>query len=420
MTETAVVDAAPGSGSGLRRTLASVREGAGRWLKTAAGLAVLGYAGLALAKSFVLPVSSEAVVAGSVTTLRAPIDGVLGLKGVELGAIVKAEHRLAEIRNPWEDDGLVRDLQNRLAVVEAELGTLEPQSAALEALADGLRRGASLYQLQRVNQLNSLLAEARARLEADKAQEALGRERHARATALFEQGVASQEEVAQAERDRRVAEQSLEATTRSIEALAGQQESARQGVNVDAGGMGADRPYSRQRLDEVSLELIRVRQRTEAQSRVRDALKAELARAQQRFDQLSSAALSAVRPGRVWRVHAADGAYVNRGQPVLSVLDCDVGLVAATVKERVFDDLKIGGAATFELDGRKLRGRIVQLEGLTKAAHDDLVVAPGLVGQRDPIPTSADPYRVTISVPDLRKPPYDDCAVGRSGDVTFE
>ena len=423
MAESAISDAPADrreAESVVQRTAKVVRTRAAGYLKAIAGLLLLGYAGSKFLTSFVLPVSTEAVVAGTLTTLRAPIAGVLDLDGVDLGTTLKPASRVAAIRNPWADDTMVRDLRGRVELVEAELATLLPQSEALEEFAQGLRNGASLYQLQRVRQLDSLLAETRAQLEADKSQMALNQDHHARTSALLQEGLATEQEVERAEGDRALAEQQVEARTHSLAALESQRKAASLGINVDSGGMGADRPYSRQRLDEVSLELIRVRQRIEAQTRVRDSLKLQLKDAEERLNELSYVTLENQRPSRVWKLFVADRSYVNQGQPVLSLLNCDSQLVVAAVKERVFERLVIGGSAIIEVDGSELNGRIVQLEGLTRADSDDVVVAPGLIGQRDPIPASAAPYRVMISAPGLNKPPFDDCTVGRPGQVRFE
>lgn len=391
-----------------------------RWFKLGLGVGVLAYALMALLTAFVLPVSSEAVIAGSTTTLRAPIDGILELRNVELGTSVQAARELVVITNPWADDSLVVELRNRISAADAEIAALQPQGAALEELSQGLKQGASLYQLNRVSQLGALVEERQAKLEGDRAQAALGIERQERAQAMFEQGVLSEEGLGQAVRDRTVATQQLEAAQKGIEALESQRRSARFGVNIDASGMGADRPYSRQRLDEVTLERIRVQQRVTSHTRVRDALKEQLTTAEARLHKFASATLSASRPSRLWKVFASSQAYVNRGQPLLSLIDCDSALVVATVKERIFRKLKVGSRASFKLDKSTMPGRVVQLEGLSRPAQDDVVIAPGLTGQRDPIPASADPYRVTISIPALRAPPYDDCGIGRSGTVTFE
>lgn len=396
------------------------RTHAMRWLKATLGAAVLVYAASTLLNAFVLPVSSEAVVAGRVTTLRAPIDGILELKDVDLGTSVQASRELAVITNPWADDSLVLELKNRILVADAELSALEPQDAALDELARGLERGASLYQLNRVRQLGALLAESRASLEGSRAEAALGEERHQRANAMFQQGVLAEEALAQAVRDRTVAAQRLEAGQKSIEALENQKRAAQAGVNIDASGMGADRPYSRQRLDEVTLERIRVAERIATQTRLREAMKTQLVTAEARLQRFSSTTLTAPRPGRLWKLFAATQAYVNRGQPLLSVINCDSALVVATVKERIFRKLSVGSPVTFELDGKSLPGRVLRVEGLGRPSEEDVVVAPGLMGQRDPIPTSADPYRVTLSIPALRAPPYQECLIGRTGTVTFE
>lgn len=406
--------------SETRSWFESCRAQAPRYVKSAVGVAIVAYAGMASLRAFVLPVSTAAVVAGSLTTLRAPIDGLLDLRDVALGAAVKPKTELASISNPWVDDSMVLELKNRVASARAELDALGPQEAALDELATRLQKGASVYQTQRSLQLGSLLAEAEAKLEAERAEDALSRDRLARAQVMVSEGISSTEHLEQAARDREVAARRFEATQKSIDSIALQRKAAQLGINIDASGMGADRPYSRQRLDEVTMERIRVKQRIVSQSQLRDAVAAQLANAEARVTRMAHVSLTSAKVGRVWKMFAAEQAYVTRGQPILSIVDCDSPLVVASVKERIFRKLRVGSPIQFTIDGRSLAGSVVQLDGLARPSQDDVVVAPGLIGQRDPIPTSADPYRVTMSVPELARSQSGECNLGRSGDVTFE
>src|SRR5687767_15656473 len=102
MTDSALVDVVDVdrvSTNPAQRALGLIRAYGGRVAKTGLGLCIVGFAAVALLKSFVLPVSTEAVVAGSVTTLRAPIDGMVTLKEADLGSTVKARQELASIKN---------------------------------------------------------------------------------------------------------------------------------------------------------------------------------------------------------------------------------------------------------------------------------------------------------------------------------
>lgn len=92
---------------------------------------------------------------------------------------------------------------------------------------------------------------------------------------------------------------------------------------------------------------------------------------------VGEAELVAPHRARLWRVHASSSAFVSKGQQIASLLDCENTLVVATVPERVFNRLAIGGGATFEMNttGERYRGHVVQMAGRTSPTGEDVLVA---------------------------------------------
>ena len=108
---------------------------------------------------------------------------------------------------------------------------------------------------------------------------------------------------------------------------------------------------------------------------------------------------------------AAPGEEVRKGQDLARLVDCSKMLVTATVSERVYDTLAIGGRARFRPTGltHELPGVVANLSG---GAVDN-------AGMAVP-PTGAfkESYRVTVAVPALDS--AGECAVGRTGQVLFD
>ncbi len=408
--------------SALKAIFNRVRGVLPRLVKTLLGLAILGYAGWSLLLAYVLQVSGEAVVAGTLITVTSPIEGVFQTSGLALGQKVKSGQELGNVRNPWIDDTFVRELRNRRELADAESGTLAERRAELTEFAGKLGKTADLYQIQRVGQLRASISETQARLQGERAQATQATDSLERARALSAAGLVSPERFAELERDAQVAAQRAVATENSLSGISGQLSAAKQGVNIDSMGAGTDRPYSRQRQDEVILELLRLDHDAAVNAAVKKTLDEQLRQAERRLEELAAAKLSAQRSGVVWKFLVSSGRFVRRGEALLSVLECDAGMVVATVRRGVFEKLRVGTPARFVLagDGREFHGEVVQLQGLVRQAPDDVVVAPGLVGQRDPIPQSADPYRVILSFPELGKGQSGQCWLGHSGRVHFD
>jgi hypothetical protein len=94
----------------------------------------------------------------------------------------------------------------------------------------------------------------------------------------------------------------------------------------------------------------------------------------------------------------------------LRLLDCSGALVTVTVRESVFNRLRLGDKAQFRFSGQssKYNGTIVRMSG-SAAPPDNLAIQPtGL---------SSGGYRIAVSVPDLAST---QCGVGRTGAVVFD
>jgi multidrug resistance efflux pump len=107
----------------------------------------------------------------------------------------------------------------------------------------------------------------------------------------------------------------------------------------------------------------------------------------------------------------APGEDVRAGQPLLRLLDCSGAVVTANVTESVYNRLQLGSIAHFRPNdgGAELSGTIVNLTGSAGAAAN-LAISPDAL--------SKEPYRVTVSIPDLNDAAQG-CNVGRTGRVIF-
>jgi multidrug resistance efflux pump len=135
------------------------------------------------------------------------------------------------------------------------------------------------------------------------------------------------------------------------------------------------------------------------------ALRTEAAR----YIELSNAELRSPTAARVWEVLVSSGEEVRRGQDLLRLLDCSGAIVTTTVRESVFNRLRLGDKAQFRLSGQpgRLEGTVVRMSGIA-APSDNLAIQPS--------GASSGGYRIAVSVPDLAST---ECAVGRTGTVVF-
>jgi multidrug efflux pump subunit AcrA (membrane-fusion protein) len=137
-----------------------------------------------------------------------------------------------------------------------------------------------------------------------------------------------------------------------------------------------------------------------------EAQQSQLAAERERLAAHSRAILAAPVKGQLWTIQAAPGEFVRKGQEILTVLDCATVIVTASVSERNYNELHLGDPVRFRVSGtdRDYAGRIVKLGSTTTFA----------------IPFDPGSHQIVVAVPKLSASPEDGCAVGRTGEVTFE
>ena len=119
--------------------------------------------------------------------------------------------------------------------------------------------------------------------------------------------------------------------------------------------------------------------------------------------------------GLLWEVLEAEGVTVQRGDPLLRLVDCQATLVTVSVTERVYNGLSVGQAATFRLGGTSEvhDATISRLAGSGAATvYRNLAVAPS---QRH-----LERYDVALIVPALRQAGPEGCMIGRTGRAFFD
>ena len=213
--------------------------------------------------------------------------------------------------------------------------------------------------------------------------------------------------VERAERDAKVAAQTQKSLNHRLFATEIELEAARRGEYV--GDSYNDRPSSLQHADELSVRLAETEaelsSRDQRLARLRAALTVETAR----YSEISNAVL--VVSDR-WTGLGSSGLFRRRGekgQDLVRLLDCSGTIVTVTVRESVFNQLRIGDQAQFRLSGHPARynGTIVRMSG-SAAPPDNLAIQPtGL---------ASGGYRIAVSVPELASA---QCNVGRTGTVVF-
>ena len=378
-----------------------------RAVKSALGLGVIVIAGVGPVQRLLELSSIEAVVNARLISLRAPIDGRIEDLAPTIGAAVPKGRLMLHISNSRADRARLDDLQRLTDQMEGERPAIAKRLVRLKEIHEQISRQARAFQAGRIRELEERMMDLKAQVSATEASESEATSTLTRTKKLAASGYQTTVAVERAERDAKVAAQTQKSLNHRLFASVVELEAARRGEYV--GDSYNDRPSSLQHADELSVRVAEAEaelsSRDERLGKLHAALDAEAAR----YSELSNAVLTSPIDGQVWEVMVSPGEEVRKGQDLLRLLDCSGALVTVTVRESVFNHLRIGDHAQFRFFAQSgiYNGTIVRMSG-SAAPPDNLAIQP--------TPLSSGAYRIAVSVPDLAST---QCGVGRTGTVVF-
>jgi multidrug resistance efflux pump len=384
----------------------------GRLLKVLLGL-VLVVGGLyAIVGEQLAGTSASAVINAQVTVLRAPLDGEVNFAVRGLGTRLDAGEAVAAVVDPRPDDARLVELERAAGAAEAELQRLEDLAAVLSDSHRRFERQAEAYMQGRVRQLEARIAETQAVMEA-----AASRLREAdatmrRSTDLNRTGVQSVVDLGRSRSAFEVAAQDVEASRNRLRYLAVELDAARQGVFI--GDSYSDSPYSQQRARELAARLSELRTDIAERRRRIELLRAQVDDERVRAARFKEARINAPTPSVLWELVAGPGEYVRRAQDVARVVDCTTTMVTATVRESLYNRLRVGDPVQFRLLGTNevFPGTVARLAGSgAESIYRSLAIGPSAEQLKR--------FDVALVVPTLGNAPELSCAVGRTGRVVF-
>jgi multidrug resistance efflux pump len=383
-----------------------------RWLLIAFGL-LFSIVGLyvILGEQF-SGTSADAVINAQVLILRAPIDGQLTLASHKLGARVDAKENLANLLDPRPDDTRLIDLQHTESQLDIELQKLKVRTADLQTARAGYQKQADTYLAGRVGQIEARIAEANSTMEAAQAKLRESDAAFRRSSELGRNGFQSQADLNRSRSVFEVGTQDVRAAQDRIRYLSVELEAARQGTSL--GDATNDAPYSQQRIQEIGLQLAETAADIEQRTRMLNSIHKQIAEERLRLGRFTEARIDAPVPGILWEIMSGGGEYVRKAQDVLRIVDCTSTIVTASVRESVYNRLRVGEQAQFRLlsNSQTYQGTVARLAGSgAQSIYRSLAIGPSDEHLKR--------FDVTLIVPKLNADPQLSCAVGRTGRVTF-
>ncbi len=379
---------------------------------TMLGAVIAGVAGWAVLSPLVFAQSVEAILNAPVSNVRTPIDGVVGLENIKIGAPVTQGQSVATISNAWVNTQLLVSIEMELGLVNSTIVETEASIESLQTLHAHIAAQWDAYRAQRNAFLTAQVGEVEAEVLAAQAGLTASEAHLSRTETLYQRGISSSALLETALLEHAKASTALTALQERQERLLAERHASQNGVFV--GQYFNDSPYTLQRLNAVEQQLAELRPTLQAALQRRAALINTKSEENARLSRLREARLVSTVDGMLWKREVHEGEYAQAGQTIASFVDCTALLVTATVTERTFNKLMIGQSATLKLtrSGEEYEGRVNQLLGPnTRVSGLGFAIAPRVDGR--------DEFRVVVGAPTMSDALSPGCDIGRTGTVWF-
>ena len=350
--------------------------------------------------------SANAFVNAPMVTIRAQTAGDLSLSEIPFGARVQSGETIANIDDPLVDSIRLNDLRMEQAFMEAEIARMDADLKSTQALKTTLLERVETFRAARIRELSTRLDHAKFRLS------------------VLEQGNLPDEtdqellSIVDESTDRVPMEPALapliiDHARERVEVLEIALETAREGVFLGDGYN--DSPNAEQRATELTTAISQLETNlAEAKARLA-AITTRSQRENLRVNLARGGEITSPVNGLYWEVLQADGVNVQRGDPILRLVNCDAAFVSLSVTEQIFNSLRVGQAASFRLSGREkvFEGTVARLAGSgAETIYQNLAIAPSQ--------KHLERYDVSLLIPDLATDSERGCSIGRTGRAFFD
>jgi multidrug resistance efflux pump len=368
-------------------------------------------------------ISVDAVVNGNLLDLKSPEEGLLEAVNVETGKPVAAKATLFQVRNSRVSDLKVQELTSRLNQHKAELAKAQAGIAQQEQLALLVAQDAQNQTVLESSEANTEIQQIKADMIGAKSRHQLAQDDYSRLSQLQSAGAIPEIQVdrARSEMEQRasdVASMAAKITTREVN-----QAAINQGLTLSRTRSNYDPAI---RLQEIQLKTAQSHQEIKGlEQQILDTT-AEIAQAKRDSKLLQEGKIVAPIAGIVWSLQAKPGQYVQRGDSLGKIADCNQLWVDAVVDDNALSGLQVGTPAKVQLRGVEsevvLTGKIQMIRsGLGRLNAGDDVMTP--VERNLPHQTQVRVALDNLTQPAIvtaASPAGNLCHIGYTGRVTFD
>jgi multidrug resistance efflux pump len=323
-------------------------------------------------------VSVDAVVNGNLVDLKSPEEGTLTIVNAQRGEPINAGMVLFSLRNDRVNQLPVQEIKSRANQHRADLQRAQDRLDRLMGLmnvatVDNTAQG-SLEQ----SEVSQRIRQVEAQIEGEQSKVKLAQVQINRLTPLVAAGAVPRASLDVPTAELAQHQQSILALEAQIAELRVNESASQQGLSLSKTRSNYD---PRIRVQELQIQIADVRSEIASlQRRVQDS-DIEMGKAQVDLKKREQVSINAPIGGVLWKLLSQEGKFVQRGEVLAQLADCQTRWVDALVDEAAVKDLTLGMPANVQLTGTPdntvMTGKIQTIRsGVGRLAAGEDVAAP--------------------------------------------
>jgi multidrug resistance efflux pump len=369
-------------------------------------------------------ISVDAVINTNLIDLKSPEEGILEVVNAETGKPVTAQATMFQIRNTKVSDLQTQTLTSRLNQSKAALAKALASVSQQEQLATLVAQDSSNQTILESAEASTEIQQIQADIEGAKSRHRLAADNHRRLSQLQAAGAIPeiQVDVARSEMEQRASDiTSMEA---KIDSLRVNQAAISQGLTLSRTRSNYDPAI---RLQEIELNKAQINQEINGlEQQIRDT-NAEIVQAKRDSQMRQEGQVQAPISGIVWSLQAKSGQYVQRGESLGKLADCNQRWVDAIVDDNRLSGLQVGTPAKFQVRGTAsdvmLTGKVQMIRsglGRLNAGDDVMTPVERHLPHQTQVRVALDNTMAQPAIATATGPAGNLCHIGYTGRVAFD
>lgn len=305
---------------------------------------------ISIVPNFYLYSSSDGVVNAHTTTLKSPIEGIVNFQEkVKHGKFFKKSEIIGTVTNDRVNRAHLHELMTEKKTLEGRIKNLSERIAEYTKLKDELTVNQAKYQKFAGKQLSAQIKQTENRLVQERAEFERSKKEFDANKTLDDKLAVKRRELERTESNYLKAEAKVLELENQLEEFKNSLSAIEAGVFLGSGNN--DSPYSKQRMDQLVIEISLAKTALEeAKCRI-DGIIAQIETEQGRIQKVECFTMVTPFDALAWRIPVNEGSTVIIGSETIVLLECSSVFLDIAVSESQFANIKSGDKIQYRLIG---------------------------------------------------------------------